>query len=461
MQAPDRRRAGRHRQAAACPLDTTDGPSATFLTLTDAATAQLGNIYIRGDRLFSGGAWMRPGMRDLYHQQRPELLVIDNFDIPPDDGGKLYFNDASISSNAQISGIQRWRQRSRIRDHHRRHRGQRQRWQHHPARNLRSSSPASTTRSIPSPRGHPAASRCWRRTSWCGEINNPRGLARDRKRRRQHPPRTGLRDPRQDGRRGMTHNGDFVQSYSNTFSHVAGEPLTFVPGDPAIHTLDRIDGPNAPEWQGHHRQRRCPAGGALPQHQRHRTGGIVDGAQIPASAKVGAQRWHRIGAQLRRAVAITRAFRCRKPRRNTEYRQRHLDDSMVPPHGVGAGDGGKLQRQENRLELAGVQVQGRVHRDLRPGLQHQPDRWRLGRLRVLDGYGQIEVDNHSGLAMVVNVLDAGRGVKGEINISDIVGIAADGTPVVATAATRDPGDARTGELLIRPAACATAGAPAR
>ena len=131
--------------------------------------------------------------------------------------------------------------------------------------------------------------------------------------------------------------------------------------------------------------------------------------------------------------------------------------------GWARGDGGKLQRQGEPARTRGVQVQGGYIEIF--GQVFNTNRTAgAGRLRVPDGYGQIGVDNRSGLAMVVNVLDAGRGVKGEINISDIVGIAADGTrwwPRPASPATRAM--RAPASITIRPAACATASprAPAR
>ena len=431
--------------------DTTDGPSATFLTLTDA-TAQLGNIYIRGDRLSGGGTLDAPGDAEIrITNNGPSYLVIDNFDIPPDDGGKLYFNDASISSNAQINGINGG--------------GSAAAFAITTADTAVSASDGSTTLPEPAiiitskydPLNPFYSSRTPSGVAVLapdivvrGEISNPRGLARI------ESAAGSIRLEQDSAIRAktvdvMTRNGDFVQSYSNTFSHVAGEPLTFVPGDPAIHTLDRIDGPNAQNGKG------IIANGSVLLAARYLNingtvqSGIVEwGVQIPASAKVEVPS---AGGTVARSFAEARSYYqglsdAEKAAPGAEY----FAVSGTSTSGLGATTWGgreamavSYNAKENRLELAGVQVQGGYIEIF--GQVFNTNRTAgAGRLRVLDGYGQIEVDNRSGLAMVVNVLDAGRGVKGEINISDIVGIAADGTPVVATARfTRDPGDARTGE----------------
>lgn len=46
---------------------------------------------------------------------------------------------------------------------------------------------------------------------------------------------------------------------------------------------------------------------------------------------------------------------------------------------------------------------------------------------MLDGYGKVKVENKTNLALVVNTLDTGRGTKGEINITNILGVNADGS----------------------------------
>ncbi|MCP5307913.1 leukotoxin LktA family filamentous adhesin [Cognatazoarcus halotolerans] len=430
---------------------TTAGPSATFLTLTDA-TAQLGNIYIRGDRLSGSGTLDAPGDAEIrITNNGPSYLVVNNFDIPPNDGGKLYFNDASISNNAQINGMNGS--------------GSAARFAITTADTAVSGSDGSVA--LPEPaiiitsKYDPLDPFYSSRTPAGvavlapdivvrGTISNPRGLAKI------ESAAGSIRLEQDSAIRAktvdvMTRNGDFVQSYSNTFSHVAGEPLTFVPGDPTIHTLDRIDGPNAQDGKG------IIANGSVLLAARYLNingtvqSGIVEwGVQIPATAQVEVPSGT---GTVARSFADARSYYqglsdAERAVPGAEY----FAVSGASTSGLGATTWGTREQvavsynaKENRLELAGVQVQGGYieifgqvfNTNRNPG---------AGRLRVLDGYGQITVDNQSGLAMVVNLLDAGRGAKGEINITDIVGIAPNGTPVVKTTHyTRDPGDARTGE----------------
>ena len=103
----------------------------------------------------------------------------------------------------------------------------------------------------------------------------------------------------------------------------------------------------------------------------------------------------------------------------------------------------RYNARENRLELGGVTVQGGYIELF--GQIFNTNNQGGGKLRVLDGYGQIKVDNGTDLPLWVNTLDTGRGVKGEIRITNIIGIDADGTPVTATSTyTRDPGGSRDG-----------------
>ena len=63
-----------------------------------------------------------------------------------------------------------------------------------------------------------------------------------------------------------------------------------------------------------------------------------------------------------------------------------------------------------------------------------------GILRVLDGYGQVDIDNDSGLEVVLNTISTGRGVEGVIDITDITGVDSNNDPVFAnTVYTRNNG----------------------
>lgn len=106
--------------------------------------------------------------------------------------------------------------------------------------------------------------------------------------------------------------------------------------------------------------------------------------------------------------------------------------------------------REDRLELAGVQVQGgyielfgQIFNTKAGG----------GKLRVLDGYGQIEVRNDSGKTLRVNTLDAGRGAEGRIVVTDL-SVDANGNTAVGTPRTftRSAGEARSGVDAYTPTA---------
>ena len=95
--------------------------------------------------------------------------------------------------------------------------------------------------------------------------------------------------------------------------------------------------------------------------------------------------------------------------------------------------------QGNNLQVNGVQVQGGYIQLNGQIVNTNPDG---GLLRVLDGYGQIKIDNQTLLPIWVNQLNTGSGAQGTVVINDIQD-GPSGQQVVTTTFTRD-GGARTG-----------------
>lgn len=80
--------------------------------------------------------------------------------------------------------------------------------------------------------------------------------------------------------------------------------------------------------------------------------------------------------------------------------------------------------QENRIELDGIRVEGGYME-----LFGQIISTGGGELKVLDGYGTIQISNTSGRDLVLRDLDVGRGVEGTIKITDLGKRLADNTPL--------------------------------
>ncbi|MFN6997451.1 MAG: hypothetical protein ACK4PH_24940, partial [Aquincola tertiaricarbonis] len=77
------------------------GPVARYLTISDSF-AQLGNIYVRGDRLRGSGMLDAPGDAEIkITNNGPSFLVLKNLTIAPDEGGKVYFNNVDVANNGE------------------------------------------------------------------------------------------------------------------------------------------------------------------------------------------------------------------------------------------------------------------------------------------------------------------------------------------------------------------------
>ncbi|KPJ89050.1 MAG: hypothetical protein AMJ53_16125, partial [Gammaproteobacteria bacterium SG8_11] len=79
----------------------------------------------------------------------------------------------------------------------------------------------------------------------------------------------------------------------------------------------------------------------------------------------------------------------------------------------------------DRLELEAIRVEGgyvEVFGEIMNTSQ--------GQIKVLDGYGQIHVNNQTGYDLVTNEMDTGRGVEGRLKITDTLITEADGSPLV-------------------------------
>ncbi|WP_217637543.1 hypothetical protein [Desulfuromusa kysingii] len=75
-----------------------------------------------------------------------------------------------------------------------------------------------------------------------------------------------------------------------------------------------------------------------------------------------------------------------------------------------------------------------------------------GKIRALDGYGRIKIENDSSLDVVLNVLDTGSGVAGKISITNIKSIGSDNVPLLERTEYTlidDQINIKTGDLVLQ------------
>ncbi len=432
------------------------GPIAKILTVSDAV-AQLGNIYVRADELQGNGSLDAPGDAEIkIVNNGSSFLKLNDLIIPPDEGGKIYLNSIDVNDNTEINGVNGTAGAD---------------FTIFTADSQIDSAGNAVTPGKPqilieskydplnpfyialTPAGTPTLAPD---IIMQGEISNLRGLVKvdsaagSIRVEETANIRAGTVDIK-------TKNGDFVQSYAETIFHVNGAPLTTTPGDPLLAFPGNVDSiVRTPELAGGG----IVANGSVLISARYLNvngniqSGIPEwGVKIPGAATVKIGTTSGTFAQAQTTYnALTVA---QKEVLGSEFYA--VDGATVAGlAGSQQGDWEKIDvyynAKENRLELGGVQVQGGYielfgeifntnsssSTDIAQNIG--------GKLRVLDGYGQINVDNQTNLALWVNLLDTGRGVQGEINISNITGLDANNAPIITTQTfTRNSGDARTGQ----------------
>lgn len=438
------------------------GPVARFLTISDAV-AQLGNIYVRGDRLHGAGTLDAPGDAEIkITNNGPNFVILKNLTIPPDEGGKLYFNSIDVKDNTQINGVNGpaggaaftiFTAESQIDS------GGNAVTPGKPRILVESKyDPLNPAHVAQTPNGTPTLAPD---IILQGDISNLRGLVKIDSAAgsiRLEQKRDGAGNIIPPGETASirandveiaTRNGDFVQSYTNTFSHVAGAPLTIVPGDPNLAFPGNIDSiSRTPESAG----AGIVANGSVLIAARYLNingtiqSGIPEwGVRVPSNATVTIPGLG--NGTFAQALAHYNAL---TPAQKAALGAEYYNVAGATVAGLTGNLQGNWEKvavsfnaKENRLELSGVQVQGGYIELF--GQIFNTNAANGGKLRVMDGYGQIKVDNQTSLPLWVNLLDTGRGVKGEINITNITGLDANGAPQVSTTTyTRDPGGARTG-----------------
>ena len=437
------------------------GPVAKYLTISDAL-AQLGNIYVHGDKLRGGGTLDAPGDAEIkITNNGPSFLVLKNLSIPPDAGGKVYFNSVDVGSSADINRVNGPTAGAAF--------------QVFTASSAFDSSGNAVTVTKPrilveskydpldplyiaqTPANTPKLAPD---IILQGDVSNLRGLVKidsaagsirlEQKRDANddviQPVSTA--NIRAQDVEVKTRNGDFVQSYSNTFFHTAGAPLTITPGNPNLAFPGNIDTIiHTPETAG----AGIIANGSVLIAARYLNingniqSGISEwGVRVPSGANVA---FNGGNGSFVQAKAF---YDLQSPAQKSVLGAEYFAVSGATVSGLSGNQQGawepvtvRYNAKENRLELSGVQVQGGYIELF--GQIFNTNQAGGGKLRVLDGYGQVKVANETSLPLWLNLLDTGRGAQGEINITNISGLDANDNPVITTTSyTRSNGAARTG-----------------
>lgn len=409
-------------------------PTANFKSISDA-TAQLGNVYVRGNRLTGSGTLEAPGDAQIKITNNSDsYLILHNLSIASNTGGKIYFNGVDVNSNDEINNVNGG------------------------SGAALALTTAETQASIGNDKPkieiisnfNPLAADYLATTDpedralapdiiLRGDIKNENGLVRIKSeagsiRLEQKRDYEGnLLNPVQTASiranevELSTKSGDFVQSYTDSFYHVAGRgPIKLTEADEMLGTFDSLS--FAPEVAGSG----IVANGSVFIAARYlNINGIVQsgmsewGVTIPANAAVT------IGGG---AGSFADALAHYAALSDTEKAAKGAEFYAVSGATVSGLTGNKdgdwqkvdvfYNAKENRLELSGVQVQGGYIELFGQIVNTNANG---GELRVLDGYGKIKVENKTNLGLVVSMLDSGRDVKGQISITNILGVNPDGS----------------------------------
>ena len=409
------------------PTESQGGPTAQYNEIGDV-TAQLGNIRVKADRLHGNGSLDAPGDAEIkITNHSANFLVLNDLNIPSDDGGRVIFNGVDVNTNTQINAINGVAGGAGF-----------------------DSITTRETTGAPKPqivieskfnpldplytqyaRDHGLVAPD---TILRGDIDNLRGLVKI------ESEAGSIRvEETANIRAGQieikTKNGDFVQSYTDAFTHVAGNPEGIQNGIESYGTGIIANGSV------------LIAARYLNINGTVQSGIPEWGVRIPSNATVTVPGIGGSGTFTQARNHYNSLSDAQKAAPGAEY----YEVSGATTAGLSGNSWGAWEKvgvrynaRDDRLELFGVQVAGGYIELF--GQIFNTNNVAGGKLRVLDGYGQIKIDNQTNLDLMLNVLDTGHGAHGEINITNIVGIGANGAPIISTTRyTRDPGQARTGE----------------
>ncbi|HXF65357.1 MAG TPA: hypothetical protein VNK67_01485 [Burkholderiales bacterium] len=432
-----------------------NGPIADFVHVNEI-TVRLGNINIRADNLLGTGELRAPGdARINITNNTPNFLVLDKLTVASEEGGMLRLNGVLVNSNSDINRVNR--------------NGSGANFSAVVTRDSQGApKPAITILSNYDPDGAayanlpaPAPN-----IELNGDITNLRGSVTVHSKAGSILSSGQIRAGTVDIR---AENGDFVQSFVDNFFHIGGDPASIhdhgtplgagIIANGSVFISARYLNINSLIQSGIEQWNlTLPSDATLlltgPASLYGLNQAALDaalgayvngtGPQVtsftPAGAPAGA--FLRYDAQANRIEANI-AF-ADYDRTRSDWAARTAGFNGLYPLVSDYGNiGANFDPLADRFVLDGeavrggyIQLFGQIINTSNSG---------AGRLRVLDGYGQLVVNNPTARPIVLNRLDAGadptgtgRGTAGRIEIMDVQGINPDNTSsAIRTVFTRD------------------------
>jgi filamentous hemagglutinin family protein len=446
-----------------------NGPTAPFVYL-DPVNVRLGNIRVRGDNLLGTGAIAAPGdARIDITNNTPAYLVVGDLTIGSDDGGRVTLNNYMVKNAADINAINKLRTGGNAltlttRDS----------TNATPQINITSNYDPLNPRFANLPNPAPDI-------QLVGEISNLRGgvTIRSEAGSINVTETANIRAGTVDI---LAKNGDFVQSFVDNFFHVGGDPGSIyanpalvpkgIVANGTVYIAARwlnINGliqsgieawnlnlPTAPTLTGSP-QVLGVVGSLLPPLKQDYQNKKALGQNPSRFYTVQNDRGQNVtyDAELDRlqvdvAWAIADAQSAQGRARNPSGLYGLVNDYgnigsnyqvLLDSGNTFAGDRFVVNGTEVKGGL--IQLFGQVMNTGRVTSNGVLEN--AGKLKVLDGYGTINITNPTGRDVVLNRLDTGRGVAGMIDIADVKPAATAGAAptIVRTQITRENNVIRT------------------
>ncbi|MCP4765350.1 MAG: hypothetical protein GY875_03690, partial [Gammaproteobacteria bacterium] len=441
-------------------LDSVDALDVNVIVIDDT-TAQLGNIYVHADTLGGDGKIVAPGDAEIVITNKSaNYLKLNDLIIPANDGGKLYFNNVDVNDNTEINGINAAGYLKTIRagkplpvadfDLQTAEVGVLPKIEIISTYDPTLSSNAQRLPNV----GPDIIVAAGESSTDLTHISNTRGsvLIQSAAGNIRLEENTLISGATVEVK---ARNGDFIQSYTDAFSHiVGGEPLTFVPADPNIpndlsditkNTLEGTANGIIANGSVLIAARYLNINGTVQSGIPEWGVSIPNNAQVTITGQAGTRTFAQAQAHYNGLSAADKA----------EDGAGFYTVANANVSDLGAGAWGDWEQvtveynaKEDRLELGGVQVKGGYIQIF--GQVFNTNGSKVAgnaRLRALDGYGEIKVDNLTSKSLYLNTLDAGQGVDGKISITNVVGQNSNGSPILETTVFTRDGGARTGTFF--------------
>jgi len=411
--------------------------------IIDDIVAQLGNINVEADRLQGSGTLRSPGDAKIeIINNTNNFLEFNDLIIPANDGGHIYFNNVDITTATEVDEINRSFTGA----------------SGPVSLNIESyidRLPEITIKSNYRPLAQSNEDFALINVGYAnvgpdiivktgGLISNTRGLVKI-------DSEAGNIRIERDSKISAatvqieTRSGDFIQSYSDAFEHIAGDPLLPTLLSSGQNDIDKTFYENPSQGIADNGSAGIIANGSVLIAARYlNINGLIQSGipewGVSIASNAGVYEPGSTTPMTFDAAVLAYEALGDNPADGAEFYKVYGASTS------GLGDefrelGVEFNAKNKRLELNGVEVKG-GYIDLFGQIMNTSNK-STGKLKVLDGYGQLKVNNQSDQNLYISTLDAGQGVEGKIKISNITGVV-DGKPVVDVQEFTRGNEARTG-----------------